>query len=1140
MARLSLSIEHIKPHYTVVVIGSGYGGGIAASRLARAGKQVCVLERGKEIQPGEYPDTPLEALEELQADGPDKHVGSRTGLYDFRINDDVNILLGCGLGGTSLINANCSLPPEPRVFEDTRWPQAIRDDLTTSLKDGYDRAEEMLKPVPYPDHLPHLAKTAALKKSANAMGENFFRPPINVTFQDGVNHVGVHQQACTLCGDCVSGCNYSAKNTILMNYLPDAFNHGAEIFTQVSVRSLEKQKNRWVVHYQVLEVGREKFNAPTLFVTADIVILAAGSLGSTEILLRSKAQGLSLSNKLGVNFSGNGDVWGFGYNNDQPINGVGYGHRFPEDMKKVGPTITGIIDARHKPRLEDGMVIEDGALPGSLAGILPLALDIASGLVGKDMDRGISDFVKEKKRVIESFLRGAYRGAVNHTQTYLVMAHDDGSGRLQMENDRLRIHWPQAGLQPVYNKINARLEEATKALGGTFVRNPIWSKFMKHRLIAPHPLGGCNMGEDAGRGVVNHKGQVFSENSGAAVYENLYVCDGAIIPLSVGGNPLLTISALAERACFLLAKDRGWKINYDLPSAPKRKPESLPVGLHSTERMSGYFSIHVKDDFQAGAARGKQDGSTCEFVLTLASDYLDRVLEDPNHEAKMVGTVTAPALSPDPLVVTDGIFNLFSEDPTQVETRNMRYRMKMTTEEGKVYYFDGFKVIRNDPGLDLWSDTTTLYITIFDGDSQDSPVLGKGILTIDPIDFQRQISTMRVRNADSLLERLRARIKFAKFFYGDLVDIYGGVFSKPTVFDPDAPPRKKRPLRVEAPEIHLFKTKDNVQLRLTRYRGGNKGPVMLAHGLGVSSLIFSLDTIETNLLEYLFANGYDVWLLDYRASIDLPASETQFTGDDIATKDFPAAVDKVRKVTGAKDIQVVAHCFGSVTFFMAMLAGLEGVRSAVCSQIATHFVTPKITQMKAGVHLPKVLETLGVQSLTAYVDSHADWKDRLLDTALTVYPIEPDEQCKSPVCHRITFLYALLYEHDQLNAATHNTLHETFGIANIRVFDHLGLLTRRAKLVSADDQDVYLPHLERLNIPIAFIHGGENSCFLPESTEKTFNALRDTNGGGLYSRHIIPNYGHIDCIFGKNAAKDVYPIILKHLEGKEEEEEIEW
>ncbi|MCH8298680.1 MAG: GMC family oxidoreductase, partial [Chloroflexi bacterium] len=151
MPRLSSSIGDLKDHYSVVVIGSGYGGGIAASRLARAGQQVCLLERGKEMQPGEYPNSLRTALPEVQVTLADRHIGSPTGLYDIRVNNDINVFLGCGLGGTSLVNANVSIRAETRVFEDSRWPRELRNDLSGSLEEGYRRAEEMLRPTPYPD-----------------------------------------------------------------------------------------------------------------------------------------------------------------------------------------------------------------------------------------------------------------------------------------------------------------------------------------------------------------------------------------------------------------------------------------------------------------------------------------------------------------------------------------------------------------------------------------------------------------------------------------------------------------------------------------------------------------------------------------------------------------------------------------------------------------------------------------------------------------------------------------------------------------------------------------------------------------------------------------------------------------------------
>src|SRR5688500_12280996 len=125
MARLSTPIESLKSHYTVVVVGSGYGGGIAASRLARAGQQVCLLERGREIIPGEYPATEVEALEEVQFNTPDGRIGSRLGMFDFHVNDCINTVVGCGLGGTSLINANVALRAVPGVWDDPRWPVEV-------------------------------------------------------------------------------------------------------------------------------------------------------------------------------------------------------------------------------------------------------------------------------------------------------------------------------------------------------------------------------------------------------------------------------------------------------------------------------------------------------------------------------------------------------------------------------------------------------------------------------------------------------------------------------------------------------------------------------------------------------------------------------------------------------------------------------------------------------------------------------------------------------------------------------------------------------------------------------------------------------------------------------------------------------
>jgi cholesterol oxidase len=1141
MNRISSAIDLIQASYDVVVIGSGYGGGISASRLSRAGKKVCLLERGKEILPGDFPDTVAEATKELQFDTCKGKIGSPTGLYNIHVNDTQNVVVGCGLGGTSLINANVSLEPQPEVFEDARWPDEVREHKDTLLKEGFARAREMLKPKSYPESYPKLNKTMAHKKSAEAMGEgdNFYLPPINVVFdklEGGVNHVGVEQPPCNNCGDCVSGCNYGSKSTTLMNYLPDAHNHGAEIYCEVPVSHIEKAEDGWLVHFEQVGVGREKFDAPAQFVKADMVVVSAGTLGSTEILLRSKQKGLNTSDQVGKNFSGNGDILGFGYNNDEPIHGVGFGQHAPGELPDVGPCITSIIDMRYGDDWSQRMVIEEGSLPGAVGKLLPSVMAAAAAAIGKDTDSGFMDAVKEKAREFESFVKGPYSGAIDNMQTFLIMSHDDGEGVMKLEEDKLRIDWPKVGEQLNFIKGNENLYKATKALGGEYVENPIWTKLLNMSLVTVHPLGGCVTGADATQGVTNHKGQVFSAQSGTDVYTDLYVSDGAIIPTSLAVNPLLTISAMAERCCMLMAQDRGWTINYDLPSRPSKAPAVQEIGIEFTETMQGYFSKDFEpgdslSSYENSAKMGETANSTIKFTLTVSSDDLDELVTSPAHNARISGTVIAPALSDTPLTITNGVFNLFVRYPETPDTKHMNYNMQLTSESGESFYFSGYKVVKDSSVLTMWHDTSTLYVSIHKGKDTQGEVVGKAVMHIKPADFLIQMTTMQAINAKNTAEKLKATARFGKYFAGSLYSSYGGILFDEPRFSPDAPARKKRPLRTDAPEVHMFNTEDGVNLRLTRYQGGTKGPVMLVHGLGVASSIFSTDTIPTNLVEYLFAHDYDVWLLDFRVSIDLPAAKNQCNGDQVAKYDFPAAINVIKEQSGSDSVQALVHCYGATTFFMSMLAGLKDVRSIVCSQIASNLVLPLSTAIKTGVHVPGFLEKLGVDSMTAYTDTNESLLDKVFDKAVELNAmVGAQGQCDNPVCHRITFLYSSLFRHETLNDSLHNNLHELFAEANITTLKHLSEICRHRTLVSADGENIYMDKLENLDLPICFISGEKNECYLPESTEITYKMLQQKFGKDQYSRVVIPDYGHIDCIFGKDAVDDVYPHMLAHLE----------
>lgn len=778
MKKLSKPLSSLKPFYEVVVVGSGYGGAISACRLSRAGLQVCVLEKGKEFQPGEYPDTLGEAEGEMQLNTDDRRAGTN-GLYDFHVSEDISVFKGCGLGGTSLVNAGVSIKPEDRVLADPRWPEAILRD-GQGLEAGYRLAEAMLSPAPYPEATegyPELNKARAMKLAAGKMNFPFRYANINVSFQDGVNKSGVTQKRCNNCGDCVTGCNHGAKNTLIMNYLPDAVNHGAEIFCNVGVEYVEKSPEGWLVHFSPYDTDRAKYGAPLMSVRAKTVILAGGTLGSTEMLLRSRQMGLEVSDTLGQHFTGNGDVLGFSYNCRDLIDGIGLG-KFWNDKRyaPVGPCITGIIDMRNQPELHDGMTFEEGSIPAPIATIVNLAMAPLAQFSGtRDISDRKGSWLSDLVDEAESLLGGPYKGAMRKMQTYLVMTHDDGQGKLELTNDRLDISWPGVGKQPIFEKVNQAMVSSNDALDGVFVKNVVWNKLFNYDLITVHPLGGCCMGRDASVGVTDDSGNVFQGTGGTATHEGLYVLDGSIVPLPLGTNPLFTISALSERACGLIAARLGHEIDYADHTPTEAPGTEHPCVVQFTETMKGFFSAGDQPDYQRAYDQGKQAQSPCQFTLTIQTGDMATFMDDPTHAGTIAGTVTLPALSSRPLMVSDGVFNLFVQDPGHPDHLKMKYGMRLNTHDGKAYYFSGYKQLEDDQGFDLWKDTTRLFVTVYAGGDQKSPVAGKGILMIAPHDFAIQMTTMKVLGVGTAWDRMKVLKDFSSFFGRNLLTTY---FSK--------------------------------------------------------------------------------------------------------------------------------------------------------------------------------------------------------------------------------------------------------------------------------------------------------------------------------------------------------------------------
>ncbi|MGH9449913.1 MAG: GMC oxidoreductase, partial [Terriglobia bacterium] len=548
---LSKDWRERKPKYDVVVIGSGYGGAITAARIASAPlnpkSSVCILERGREWQVGEFPDSLPKASEHFRSP-----VVNPTGLFDFPLFKDIAVIKGCGLGGTSLINANVAIVPDDGVFLQPDWPRSVNRPL---LQPYYDRARQMLASRPHP-RAQQLLKIQALERRAREIGLKVDALDINVNFDiDGENAHGVPQKPCIDCGDCLTGCNVGAKNTLAMNYLPMARANGVEMFTHSQVDWIEALSGGgWRVHGR-----RHEHLFPEAFtLDAGCVILAGGALGTPEILLRSEVHGLSLSPRAGTRFSGNGDFFGFAFNGEYRTNVLGFGNH-PASAWRAnapGPSIVGAIRYDGDRPLGQRITFEDLGFPTAYVSAAMIGL---GALGGEPTVAGFES--EEKARLARDNPFEPYQAdnALNHTMFYLVMGQDQSKGTMRLHtglldpNGRLEIDWDGAGNEPLFAMMNEEVRRHARALDADFIPNPWWHFLSLRRLVTAHPLGGMPLGEDYLQGAVDEFGRVFTAQGG--VHENLFVADGSLVPSALGVNPLLTISALSERIAARLVRN---------------------------------------------------------------------------------------------------------------------------------------------------------------------------------------------------------------------------------------------------------------------------------------------------------------------------------------------------------------------------------------------------------------------------------------------------------------------------------------------------------------------------------------------------------------------------------------------------------
>lgn len=626
--RISRPVELLRNSYDCVVIGSGYGGGVAASRMARAGQSVCLLERGKERWPGEYPSGFIDAFKNLHVSGEFApgflkgslvEGGDPTGLYHLICGKGQNAFVGNGLGGTSLLNANVYLETDAKTMKMPCWPKELRK--PNALREYYDRAADVLEPEEYPHDWPTLPKLTMLEKQAHALGwgDKFRRVPQTTRFKGGPNSTGVEMYPSALTGMDSTGVNDGSKSSTLVNYLADAWNWGAEMFCECEVRYIKKhpdpEEEGYLIFFAWHGSRRGAFQdnlyADLMWVHAKkCVFLGAGSIGTTEILLRSKKLGLSMSDKVGTGMSGNGDILAFGYNTQEEVNAIG--RQYPSPYKPVGPTITGIIDNRgdHDNPL-DGFVIEEGAIPKALAPLFQTMLEL---MPGNQFPTGQSLLEKVKHSVAQTGSRflGPYysKGSIERTQVYLVMSHDSNQAILTLKGDKPVLEFMGVGRSEHVEYINDILRQATQAVGGTFVNSPFYAALGQQE-ITVHPIGGANMSksEYGEHGVTNHWGEVFT-GDGKDTHHGLIVTDGSVIPTALGVNPFATITALAERSVEHAAKFRIKRtIDFDT------KNDTLDLFAEPHQYAASKKVLHRKD-----TTRITEAASLVEQTLSAKAD----------------------------------------------------------------------------------------------------------------------------------------------------------------------------------------------------------------------------------------------------------------------------------------------------------------------------------------------------------------------------------------------------------------------------------------------------------------------------------------------------------------------------------------
>jgi cholesterol oxidase len=735
-----------KESYEAIVVGSGFGGAVAACRLAQAGVDVAVLERGRRFELGSFP-RPAHARHDVMH-------WHRGGPYDIKPLNDVLVVQAAGYGGGSLIYANVQMRPPPDVF-DSGWPRAY---TRAALDPYYDLVAHMLdvrpvEPDPATGDLP--PKTRLMEEAAARLGRRgqFFRPNLAVRF-DGPgappspNKFGALQSGCLHCGECDIGCNLGAKNTLDLNYLAVAESLGAEVGTSCEVTRLAPGEDGFELRFRDHgESGGEGT------VAARQVFLCLGAVNTTELLLRCRDQHRTLprlSQALGSGYSANGDFVALGVGTSPPF------------APRSGPTITTacIFDRRDGDR-RIWFALEEGGYTVYLAHLLPLLSPARlARLVGRELEGRLAHHAESFTSLLEE--------EGDASAVLLVMGRDSANGTIELARPRHRLHvrWDVKSNLALYAAETAACDEFVTALGGKLALAPNWRFFGQPSAV--HNLGGCRMADRAEDGVVDPDGRIFG-------YPGLHVLDGAIIPVAVGANPSHTIAAVAERCVEAAIRRLPGRERWRAPEAeeavrlvPPEDRVSIPpggtapptvpaAGLRWREIMSGTLT------FDAAV-------KTAWMEITINVADVGVFVADAAHPGIASGTIHVDGLTASGGArVGGGSFHLFL-DEGDPGARAMRYTLPFHGADGRSWVLRGVKDVRGHRMIDFWRSTTTLATRVepVDGDG----FAGEGRLRISASGVARLIASMRTERGARRSGSVAAVWQFVRFYARSILRLY--------------------------------------------------------------------------------------------------------------------------------------------------------------------------------------------------------------------------------------------------------------------------------------------------------------------------------------------------------------------------------